>query len=163
MEKPCYLSLLSFALAIAFVAGSCSAQQLQPCNTQSVTYAPFDENFAERITMSDHVMVGIVGQRQFSPQKTRWLVASQPDYSQPGPWSSFVSINTVKGNTSTLLAFKDHGNGGVQMTWLNEKLVYGSVWWGRIVSTDFVFDVENKKFIYREMANYGELIQPRQR
>jgi hypothetical protein len=43
---------------------------------------------------------------------------------------------------------------------LNEKLIYGSVWWGRIVATDFIFDVQGNKFIYREMASYGELIQP---
>jgi len=59
-----------------------------------------------------------------------------------------------------MLTFVDHGNGGVSIQWLNEKLPYGSVGWGRIVSTDFVFDVERKGFIYREMANYGELVQP---
>jgi hypothetical protein len=48
----------------------------------------------------------------------------------------------------------------VEIHWLNEKLLYGSVWWGRTVSTDFVFDAEKRAFIYREMANYGELVQP---
>jgi hypothetical protein len=39
-------------------------------------------------------------------------------------------------------------------------LIFGEVWWGRIYATDFIFDVEQNKFVYREMAHFGELIQP---
>jgi len=162
MEKSGLLVLLPFLFGVA-LASPCSAQQLPRCNAESVTYTPFDEHFADRMTIADRVTSVVIGDRQFSPQKTRWMIISRPDYSKPGPWSTFVSINTVKGDTSILLAFKDHGNGAVNIQWLNEKLVYGSVWWGRIVSTDFVLDVESRKFIYREMANYGELIKPCQR
>ncbi len=59
-----------------------------------------------------------------------------------------------------VLTFLDHANGDVKLQWLNEKLLYGSVWWGRIVATDFIFDVERKTFIYREMADYGAIVQP---
>ena len=55
-----------------------------------------------------------------------------------------------------MLEFLDHASGGVNVHWLNEKLPCGSVWWGRVVSTDFVLDVEKKIFLYREMANHGE-------
>jgi hypothetical protein len=50
------------------------------------------------------------------------------------------------------LTFVDESNGGVKVEWLNEKLLFGQVWWGRIYSTDFILDVEQGKFIYREMA-----------
>jgi len=43
---------------------------------------------------------------------------------------------------------------------LNEKLIFGEVWWGRIYATDFIFDVEQRKFSYREMAHFGELMEP---
>jgi hypothetical protein len=41
-----------------------------------------------------------------------------------------------------------------------KKLLFGRVWWGRIYSTDFIIDVEKEQFIYKQMAEYGEMIQP---
>ncbi len=54
----------------------------------------------------------------------------------------------------------DHASGGVQVQWLNEKLLFVEVWWGRIASTDLILDVSTKTFLYREMAEYGEMVQP---
>ena len=39
--------------------------------------------------------------------------------------------------------------------WINEKLIFWRVWWGRIVATDMIFDVEAEKFISTEEALDG--------
>jgi len=65
-----------------------------------------------------------------------------------------VLIRNLNKDAPITLSFFDHGRGGVQIHWLNEKLLYGSVWWGRVLSTDFIFDVEQRVFLYKEMANY---------
>jgi len=62
-----------------------------------------------------------------------------------------------------MLTFIDTRVVELKLQWLNEKLVYGSVWWGRIVATDFIFDVQRGTFIYREMADCGAVVQPCQR
>jgi hypothetical protein len=87
-------------------------------------------------------------------------VVANPDYTQPGPWKTVVWIGSSGEAPRRVLTFLDHANGDVKLQWLNEKLLYGSVWWGRIVATDFIFDVERKTFIYREMADYGAIVQP---
>ena len=147
---------------VAFIVDSQSfAQDLPSCGDRSVTYSPFDEHFAANVAARAGPINALnVGEKQFSPQKTIWMTVNRPDYTKPGPWNTQVFIRTAKGGTPELLTFIDHGSGGVELQWLNEKLLYGSVWWGRIVSTDFIFDVEKKNFIYKEMANYGELVQP---
>ncbi len=38
------------------------------------------------------------------------------------------------------------------MSWINEKLLCIRVWWGRICGTDLIFNVEQERFIYREMV-----------
>jgi len=58
------------------------------------------------------------------------------------------------------LTFQNHASGSVSIRWLNEKLLFGRVWWGRIYSTDFILDVEKEQFIYKQMAHYGEMIEP---
>lgn len=88
------------------------------------------------------------------------MIVGKPDLMKPGPWTTVVWLHKSGGGVPQTLSFVDHGSGGVSVQWLNERLLYGSVWWGRIVSTDFIYDVEKKKFLYHEMANYGELVQP---
>ncbi len=39
--------------------------------------------------------------------------------------------------------------------WINEKLLYIRVWWGKIAATDFIFDVEKKEFIHSESLVSG--------
>jgi hypothetical protein len=156
------ISTTVFAV-FAMMMGPCFGQELSLCDNETVTYSPFDEHFAEKMTVQPGPAprsVMIMGDKQFTNLRTRWLTVRRPDYAKAGPWATVVSIGDRSGSSLIELAFLDHASGGVNIHWLNEKLLYGSVGWGRIVSTDFVFDVEKKTFIYREMANYGELVQP---
>jgi hypothetical protein len=79
---------------------------------------------------------------------------------KPGPWTTRVYVGRTDSAPEVELRFIDETNGGVSAHWLNEKLIFGEVWWGRIYATDFMFDVEQNKFVYREMAHLGELMQP---
>lgn len=142
-------------------AGMAVAQQ-QPmrCADQRVTYGPEIEPFIGRIeAISIPPTTADADAEQESEQKTRYFVLQNPDYTKNGPWTTVVWIGEAEKPATVKLEFRDHGNGGVHLQWLNEKLLYGSVWWGRIASTDFIFDVEAKKFLYREMANYADLAQ----
>lgn len=145
------------------VLGGCElqAQTLSPCSQQSVTYLPVDEMYGSRIVVKPaSISVIDVGEKQFSPQGTSWLIVSEPDFTKPGPWETRISIHVARSRATELMTFKDHGSGGVSVQWLNEKMIYGSVWWGRIVSTDFIFDADKNRFLYEEMANYGQLTEP---
>jgi hypothetical protein len=154
------ISMTVFAV-VALICGFSFAQELPSCDAENVTYEKFDEQFAGRMTIqSGPASSPAVGEKQFSPQKTRWITVREPDTTKPGPWTTVVWVRKSGDGVPQMLRFVDHASGGVHLQWLNEKLLYGSVWWGRIVSTDFVFDVEKKRFIYREMANYGQMVQP---
>jgi hypothetical protein len=39
-----------------------------------------------------------------------------------------------------------------EVKWINEKLLFMRPWWGRIVATDLIYDVEAEKIIYVESA-----------
>ncbi len=39
--------------------------------------------------------------------------------------------------------------------WVNEKLLYLRVWWGRVAGTDYLLDVEAERFVLGEGFNYG--------
>jgi len=96
-----------------------------------------------------------------SPHGTRWLIARDPDFTREGPWTTTLYVFGNRVNAGILrIQFHDHGNGGVHEKWVNEKLLAADVWWGRILSTDLVLNVETGKWIYAEEADYSVTIQP---
>jgi hypothetical protein len=92
-----------------------------------------------------------------------WRARADPDTTKTGPWTTNVYFRS-DGNSEILkLSVFDNASGGVQVDWLSEKLIFDRIWWGRIYSTDFVLDVQKQQFVYREMAEYGDVIQPCER
>jgi len=141
---------------ILLVAGAglhspATAQNLPKCGDTKVQYSPFDAAYANKIVLestTDSKVPTQTSEKQYSPQQTMWQTKIEPDYIGSG------SPAVLK------LSFIDHDDSSAQVQWLNEKLVFGRVWWGRVYSTDFILDVQKREFIYKEMAHYGELIQP---
>jgi len=41
--------------------------------------------------------------------------------------------------------------------WINEKLVFLRVWWGRIAGTDFIYDAEKRRMVYAETVHDGTI------
>ena len=151
--------------AIASVTGlvfATSPQNLPKCGAARVNYAQFDESYASKFLLE--AFAGSknslpAGEKVYSPQHTQWLIEQAADYMRPGPWTTHFYFARANSQPDLVLTVLDHGN-TIDVRWLNEKLLYGQVWWGRIYSTDFILDVETRKFVYREMAQYSELIEP---
>jgi hypothetical protein len=124
---------------------------------------PFDDSYSSRFQIKSLPGMNTrlsTKDKVFSTQHTHWLIEALPDTVKPGPWTTRVYVGTGDSAPDAELRFIDETNGAVSARWLNEKLIFGEVWWGRIYATDFIFDVEQNKFVYREMAHFGELIQP---
>lgn len=71
-----------------------------------------------------------------------------------GPWNTVIAVFNERG-FHILIRLLDHSNPDVIVTWINEKLLYINVWWGRIIGTSLIYDVENEGFIYKEMVHDG--------
>ncbi|MGA1871406.1 MAG: hypothetical protein ACMUJM_22990 [bacterium] len=67
--------------------------------------------------------------------------------------------------TISIYAEKDHlivitisdVHGVSDINWINEKLLFIRIWWGRIAIDDVIFDVENELIVYTEPAVDGYL------
>jgi|SRR6478609_7628776 len=138
-------------------------QSLPPCSTAQVTYSPVTSDFERKIQIS---RIGVpfkppaVEKRVKSVQGTRWFVELAPDYMKNGPWTTTLYLGKSDSNRAYLVAsFKDHGN-TFSAHWVNEELLFVQVWWGRIASSDLILDVAKGRFIYNQLANYGQIIEP---
>jgi len=81
----------------------------------------------------------------------RWLVEEKPDTMRAGPWSTWLYIfDTADTNHCVRVELIDHASGSVHHAWLNDKLLFVRVWFGRIAWTDFILDSETLRFAYIE-------------
>jgi len=92
--------------------------------------------------------------RVFSPNKAYWFSQTRPNFEKEGPWSTVIRVFNER---DSLIAMKiiDHSNYEVKTRWINEKLLYVEMWWGRIVGSYLIFDVEDVKIVAREMMHDG--------
>ena len=139
-----------------------NAETTIACDEEEVTYGPVDSTFRQKITLTEIKNTsGPAREETRSTQGNRYFFLESADLSKPDPWTSTVFIGGIGFNDRLLkLSFIDHASGGVHAQWLNEKLLFVEVWWGRMASTDLILDVSKKTFLYEEMADYGEMIQP---
>ncbi len=154
-----FLMLFLLSLSCAPVLSQESRPSLPKCGEARVQYTPFDENYSQKIILREVHDSGPSepeGNREYSPQRTAWVSPTSPEYSRPGPWNTTVTIAVPAGSKALQLAFHDHASGCASVQWLNEELLFGRVWWGRVYSTDFILDVEKEQFIYKQMAHYGK-------
>lgn len=56
--------------------------------------------------------------------------------------------------------FSDHHSYGVKATWLNDKLVFIEVPWGRLLAAHLILNVESRELIYSENVTYVLCEQP---
>lgn len=137
------------------------AQEGTSCESAKVQYSPVENKYLEKIKLQavTELQVSEEADKKYSPQHTIWLYADQPNYQKDGPWTTTALIRSIDGNTLRKLTLIDHGNGGVDFEWLNERLLFVRVWWGRILSTDFIVDVQNREYLYQQNAYYGDIIE----
>ena len=51
----------------------------------------------------------------------------------------------------------DHKPNLPEIRWVNEKLLFVRVWWGKVLGSDFIIDIEKEKIIYKDMINDGRI------
>jgi hypothetical protein len=92
---------------------------------------------------------------------TRHFRLLKPDTMKEGPWLTMIFIYEGADLVPVIsVRVSNHKSQGVQPRWINEKLLHLAVFWGRIGSTEFILDIEKRKWIYAEDAHYGAMVEP---
>lgn len=155
-------------LLFAFVVGVGWTQERSECPEYDlVSYTAVRDVLRERVIVEATADIGgrFPALRRFeeirSPYRTAHALISRPDTAKPGPWTTVLA---VRGNEvrplELLITIKDHGTGGVRVRWLNEKLMWLRVWWGAVVATELLVDVETAEILYFEESDYRQLLLP---
>ncbi len=94
------------------------------------------------------------GERFPSPNKAYFYTVAEPDTLVPGPWNTVLSVDNERQGLLEV-TIRDHRSLGVRAEWISEKLLFIRIWWGRVLGTDLILDVESESILYREMVHDG--------
>lgn len=157
-----------FLVFLGLMASACSvhADSIQRCDEAVVKYTAPD-----LIPLKGHVAVRRLPVRPAPPgdadagEDRRWApqrTAAFNRVTRPGPnGPDTVALEIYSTRTSARWRIDfDHELDSVEAQWINDELILLRAWWGRIVSTDLIFALDNGRFLYAKEANYGLLTQP---
>lgn len=139
------------------------------CNDQVVQYSE-----PSVVPLAGHISIKPLPQRprrlqdesdpEFVPESPQGTAAFNRvvtiDTTKPGPRSNVIEVFTTKGSPVAWQIEAGDLRDNLRLKWLNDDLLFVQAWWGRIVSTDLIFELGSGRFIYAKEANYGMLIQP---
>lgn len=165
-------SVLTMAALLASahaVAAAGAAEPLMDCNDQVVQYSE-----PSVVPLAGHISVKPLPQRtgrvleEYDPE----FIAKSPhetvafnrvvvaDTTKPGPRSNVIEVFSTKGSPVAWQIEAVDLRDNMRLQWLNEDLLFVQAWWGRIVSTDLIFELGSGRFIYAKEANYGLFTEP---
>lgn len=121
-------------------------------NEARVFHRPFDQRYESRLELGHSNVEPATGEREMSPNRTYWSVLAEADHTRPGPWDADLLISNER-DSLVRLRIRDYRF--VEARWINEKLVYMEIWWGRVLGTYLILDVEREEIVTREMIHDG--------
>ena len=118
-----------------------------------IFHVPFDDQTAALLTIERvHRSAAAEGERVDSPNKAYWLTWRRNESSQ-----AVLEVFNERDQVLRLTWRQVDARYGEPPSWINQKLVYGEIWRGRLFGEAFVFDVEREAFVYREKIVWGQL------
>lgn len=154
------------ATAITFTAAAVDGTEphtpVESWSGPRLYHLPFDERFADRIRIAKSAWPSKLLQHHDSPNQAYWFGVIRPDAIREGPWDTKVFVDN-EGDRPIQIDVVNHNNYPVEIRWINEKLLYIQVWWGRILGTYLIYDVEKEAVLAKEMIKDGRYLFQRYR
>jgi hypothetical protein len=124
-----------------------------------IFHTPLDDRFKlwEQVLVRRASLTEVTNEKVFSPNKAYWFSVTEPDTMKPGPYKLQIDIYNERDYLVRSDVPNVYGNFKSEVKWINEKLLYTRVWWGRVKGVDLIFDVEKEQIIYKEMTNWGSI------
>lgn len=93
------------------------------------------------------------GEPMASPDATARLWVRNPDTTQAGPWGAALVVDAPGAPRRSLLI--ENVGGPITPHWLNERLIFLRIVWGRALFSDLILDAHRGTLRYHEQAHDG--------
>ena len=149
-------SVLSFGAALH--SKSCWGQTWHTTPDQwgepRTFHSPYHPRFEDRVAVNKQSKDLPIEGRVHSPNDAYWFWVNEPNTREPGPWTTDIYVFNER-EELIHIALIDHDDYERRFEWINEKLLYISIWWGRALGSYYIFDVEKEHLVVKEMMRDG--------
>ncbi len=152
---------LLLALALVLSSGLLGCTTVQSPRQDAVLYSTPSSASLQKIKIKRISLTGeqVAELASLPKDKTefnsRWLVEEKPDTMRAGPWDTRLYIfDSADTNRCVRVELLDQAGYEIRHAWLNEKMLFIGVPWGRMAWTDSVLDTETLRFVYIEDGVY---------
>jgi hypothetical protein len=90
--------------------------------------------------------------RVVSPNKAYWYALSDRE----DTWQE-ITVYSERNEVTVIAVRRTGQRNAPKLTWINEKLLYGEIWHGRISGEVFLLDAETGRVLLHEKAVYGQI------
>lgn len=146
------VTLISLVI-VAFSASALSTHSKPVCWPDGrLIHRDFQEHYQDRITINQVAYVSSEDQ-VLSPNKGYWFSTIEPERDK------------IPDNVAKVFVYNERNylleigatdlTGMTEPTWINEKLLLLEFWWGRVLATQLIFDVEAEAVVWKEMYADG--------
>lgn len=145
-------------IALGFICSPPLRSMAQDDNAEPrYVYRPFDDEFERRMDVTIVPSIPSASpEAVLAMHGEGWIDIKHPDFSKGGPWITSINISSTFG--ARRISLIDHAAYNSTAWWVTDKLVGIRVWWGRLVGTVAVYDIENNSWPHREMFSPKELL-----
>jgi len=128
--------------------------------------SPFNPEYSDRLTITHEKLQQQFTMQVLSPNKAYWFAAT-PDWPKLPVASCNGAEFTIQAEDAPIFVFTEkeyllkinlrhhYPNFAVTVRWINERLLFLQVWWGRILGSCYLLDTESECVIYKEMLHDG--------
>jgi len=145
-------------LCLPFLLGSDFHTDPSRWKEPRIYHTPGERQWEKRVTVEETLTPHALMEPVHSPNRAYYYMLAQPDTKKPGPWDAVLYVHRERPKLTALTFHDFYANFPVEARWINEKLLFVRVWWGRTVGTDAVYDVEKNVFVSRETFHEGTIV-----
>jgi len=117
----------------------------------------FDKEFEKKILISRIKKGAEPDAKTYSRNQAYWFSVNQPDTTEPYPGTTKITVYNERDYVITIKLVDHAAQYETKVEWVNEKLLHVRFWWGRILGTYFIYDVEKEEYVIREMIEDGTI------
>lgn len=93
----------------------------------------------------------------FSPNKAYWFSTRDFISTDESENSLIIEIFNERPHLSRIEVSGPYRNFRPEIRWINQKLLYIEIWWGRVVGTYLIYDVEKEEIVVSEALHDGNI------
>ena len=119
-------------------------------------HIPFIEDYNDKIKVETVELPENLDGYVFSPNEAYGYFYESPlDSKKRPPWNTDIKIYNERNYLIKLSLIDYAATYQTRIEWISERLLYIRFWWGRVLGSDLVFDVEREKFVHKAMIRDG--------